>query len=771
MKKARVGAAGTGLSRRALLHGAAALVVAGSLPAGVRAATTRKKEMTASHNFTGGDLIRYVNPLQGTDSHPSFSRGNTLPLVARPFGMTHWSPQTGEGSWFFQPNTHTLRGIRATHQPSPWMGDYGHFTVMPQAGEPALEQRDSGYRPEDLTVQPHYLSVQLQRGNVHLEMTPTERCAVYRFTFPTAQASRVFITLPDEAQAETHPERRLITGHTRVNNGGVPDNYAFYFAALFDQPLAQQTSHQEGKALVAVAEFASASRVEMRVGTSFISAEQALENLRHEVGAKSFDAIKAEGEGVWEDVLGKVQIAGGTETQLRTFYSCLYRAHLFPRMFHEHDAQGKTVHYSPYDGKVHEGVLYTDNGFWDTYRTVYPLLALLQPERLGEIIQGWVNTYKEGGWFPQWPSPGYRACMIGTHIDIVVADACVRGITGFDRETAYAGMVKHATIPGDSVGNYGRLGIEDYLAKGYVAADKLSHATSRTLDYAYDDFCLAQVADLLGHPDDVAKYRQRALNYKHVYDPGVGFMRGKNADGSWEEPFDEFAWGDPYIEGGAWQSTWAVQHDPAGLIGLMGGAEKFVGKLDKMLSLPPTFHVGSYGGEIHEMTEMARADFGQYAHSNQPVHHVLFLYTAAGRPDKTQYWVRRILDTYYTPDSLPGDEDNGEMCSWYVLNALGFYPLCPGHPSYVFGSPLFPAARVHLPGGKTLTVTAENNAPESVYVQHVTLNDRPHRPLWVSHHDLAQGGHLQFTMGSQPVEKDYSQEPDSLPPSLSRYGR
>ncbi|MBV9851819.1 MAG: glycoside hydrolase family 92 protein, partial [Armatimonadetes bacterium] len=353
--------------------------------------------------------------------------------------------------------------------------------------------------------------------------------------------------------------------------------------------------------------------------------------------------------------------------------------------------------------------------------------------------------------------------------DVVVGDACVRGITGFDREAAYAGMVKHAHTPGDPAGNYGRLGIEDYLAKGYVPADKFTHATSRTLDYAYDDFCLSQVAEALGRHKDVEAYRRRALNYRHVYDPGVGFMRGRNADGGWQEPFDEFAWGDPYIEGGAWQSTWAVQHDPAGLIALMGGPEKVVQKLDRMLAQPPTFHVGTYGQEIHEMTEMARAPFGQYAHSNQPVHHVLFLYAAAGRPDKTQHWVRRIMDTYYTPDSLPGDEDNGEMCSWYVLNALGFYPLTPGHPSFVFSSPLFRAVRVHLANGKTLTITAEHNAPENVYVQRLAVNGRPHDKLWIAHDDLARGGHLQFTMGDQPLEKDYSRQPDALPPSLSPY--
>ena len=735
-----------------------------------------------THDFPSGGLVRHVNPLQGTNSRHSFSRGNTLPLVARPFGLTHWAPQTGEGGWFFHPDAPTLHGVRATHQPSPWMGDYGYFTVMPQTGPVSLSaaERASEYRLEDAAIQPHFLALHLRRDDIRLEMTPTERCAVFRFTFPAAETGRVILALPDESQVEVHAGQRLITGDTRANTGGVPGNFALYFAARFDLPFTRAVPTQgdgvsdgpsrlEGRAVGAIAEFASAPQVGMRIGTSFVSAAQALENLRREVGDRTFEDVKAEGEAVWEETLGRVEITGGTDVQIRTFYSSLYRAHLFPRMFHETDDQGNIVHYSPYDGRVHPGVLYTDNGFWDTYRTVYPLLALIQPDRLGEILQGWVHAYQEGGWFPQWPSPGYRACMIGTHMDVVVADACVRNVPGFDRAAAYAGMVKHAETPGDRAGNYGRLGIADYLAAGYVPADQFTHATSRTLDYAYDDFCLAQVAESLGRTEDVQKYRQRARNYRHVYDPGVGFMRGRNADGTWQEPFDEFAWGDPYIEGGAWQSTWAVQHDPAGLIALMGGPQAFVEKLDRMLALPPTFHVGTYGGEIHEMTEMARADFGQYAHSNQPVHHVLFLYAAAGRPDKTQHWVRRILDEYYTPDSLPGDEDNGEMCAWYVLNALGVFPLCPGHPSFVFGSPLFPEARVHLADGKTLTITSDGNGPENVYVQQIIVNGSPHAKLWISHDALTQGGHLQFVMGSQPLEQDYSQAPDALPPSLSRY--
>ena len=725
------------------------------------------------------DLTRYVNPLQGTNSVPSFSRGNTLPLVSRPFGMTHWSPQTSEAErWFFEPEKHELIGVRATHQPSPWMADYGQFTVMAQAGARALgaAARASAYRAEDLTVRPHYFSVLLQRDGVRLEMTPTERCSVFRFTFPPGEAGRVLIDA--HSQVAIEPARRLITGQSRLNSGGVPGNFACYFAAVFDQEWQGATStqggsavenetHLEGERIGAVAEFAPppAGPLILKVGTSFISAEQALHNLEHEVGDKGFDAVRAEGEAVWNATLGQVQIEGGTDDQRRTFYSCLYRAHLFPRMFHEPDAGGEPIHYSPYDGQVHAGVLYTDNGFWDTYRTVYPLLSLIQPARLGEIIQGFLNAYKEGGWLPNWPSPGYRACMIGTHIDAVIADACIKGITGFDREAAYAGMVKHANTPVDGERGYGRIALREYLDLGYVPADKYDHATARTLDYAYDDFCLSQVAGVLGKHEDQAKYQKRALSYRHVYDPATTFMRGKKADGGWQEPFDPYAWGDPYIEGSAWQFNFTVPHDPGGLTALMGGPANVLAKMDRLLYQPPTFRPGTYGQTIHEMAEMAAVDFGQYDQGNQPVHSFLYFFAAAGSPWKTQYWVRRVLDTLYTPDSFPGDEDNGEMASWYVLNALGLGPLCPGVPEYVLVSPLFPRATIHLPDAKPLVIEAAGASEGNVYVQSVALNGQAHSGFCIGHEALTGGGHLRFHLGAEPPARHL--EPGDLPFSLS----
>ena len=726
------------------------------------------------------DLVRYVNPLQGTDSSGSFSTGNTLPLVARPFAMTDWTLQTGEGNWgwWFSPHSRTLQGVRATHQPSPWMGDYGYFTVMAQTGKLYLQagQRTSTYRMDETTIAPNYLKVPLRRYGTLLEMTPTERCSVFRFTFPKAETGRVLLQMESDSQVVIDRESATISGLTRSKSGGTPDNFALYFVARFNRPwtktqlaldnkVTESPAQVDGKSASAIVEFASDAPVEMQIGTSFISPQQALQNLKTEVGAQSFDAVRAQGQSVWNETLGRITVTGATPAQLETFYSCLYRAHLFPRMFHETNAAGQVVHYSAYDGQVHPGVSYTDNGFWDTYRTVWPLFALIQPERYGEMVEGFMQSYREGGWLAQWSSPGYRASMPGTHGDAIIADAVVKGIGGFDVNEAYAAMTKHANQR-STQGGAGRNRIEDYLKLGYVPG-----SVSETLDFAYDDFCISQVAAKLGKTEDVQKYRERALNYRKIYDPSVGFMRAKDDEGKWMTPFDQYAWGGPYVEGGPWQSSWAVQQDPIGLANLMGGQQKFVAKLDAMLKAPPRYDIGGYGSEIHEITEMAITNFGQYGHGNQPTHHILYLFAAAGQPWKTQFWTRRVMDELYSPQGFAGDEDNGEMSAWYVLNALGIYPLCPGRPEYVLGSPLFQSARVRVPGRRDLVVQAPNNSAKNVYVRQVSVDGKPYQPLWIPYQTLAAGGTLRFEMAPQASVRDYWHSPQLLPHSMSAPGQ
>jgi predicted alpha-1,2-mannosidase len=726
------------------------------------------------------DLIKFINPEQGTASVHRFSSGNTLPLVTRPFAMTSWAPQTEESRRFYHPDARQFEGMRATRQPSPWIGDYGHFTIMPQSGRLFTSdgRRASVFRRDQTEIHPNYFRTYLGRYQTTLEMTPTERCAIFRFSFPPNQIPRVILdTFEGESHIHIHPNQQTLTGYTRANSGGVPEGFACYFYATFDRAITNHGTFQSkntyegesertGNRVGGYVELDNKT-VNMRIGTSFISIEQAKQNLENELGNRPFDVIRLETERLWQDMLNRVHIEDATETQNKTFYTCLYRSVLFPRFWHEYDQNNNQIHYSPYDGQIHSGPLVTDNGFWDTHRTVYSLLSILYPEHLTTIMQGWTNASIEGGWTPKWASPGYRNCMIGTHLDAVFADAYFKGIRNFDIESAYQAMRKNATEVGDEAGHYGRRGIMEFDQLGYVPADRVDHAASRTQDFAYNDYCVAQVAKALGKQDDYERFIKRAFYYRNTFDPNVDFMRGRNTDGSWETPFNEFAWGGAFIEGSAWQCGWAVPHDPDGLIDLFGGPEKTVQKLDKMMSLPPSFDVGTYPTEIHEMTEMAAVDFGQYAHSNQPVHHVLYLYTCAGKPSKTQYWVRRVLNELYSsdPDGFAGDEDNGEMSAWYIFNALGFYPFCPGHPSYILGSPLFKSATLFLSNDKTLTINAPENSIENVYAKNIQLNNQDLNRADITQEDITNGGTLSFTMTNTPHNPNWSK--DKLPYSLS----
>jgi predicted alpha-1,2-mannosidase len=380
-------------------------------------------------------------------------------------------------------------------------------------------------------------------------------------------------------------------------------------------------------------------------------------------------------------------------------------------------------------------------------------MTLVYPERLGEILQGWVNAYHEGGWMPQFPAPGYRACMSGSLIDSLFADAVVKDIAGFDKEAAYEGLHKHATQPGDPDRGYGRQGIEYYLKLNYLPADKVDQSVAETADAAYGDFCIAQIAAKLSKQDDAKLFQKRSENWRNIFDPQVRFFRGKNEDGSWLVPFDPFTWGSPYEEGAAWQHRWNAPHDVPGLISALGGNQAAAAALDEMLALPPRFHVGVYGQEIHEMSEMAALPFGQYMHNNQPVHNVLYLFAAAGRPDRTQYWVRRVLNEAYSPANFCGDEDTGSMAAWYILSALGFYPLCPGKAEYTLGSPLFAQAAIHLSNGKSLLIDAPGNTEKTPYVKRTVVNDEEHRSTTIDHAVLARGAHIRFEMGDTPAAR------------------
>jgi predicted alpha-1,2-mannosidase len=730
--------------------------------------------------------IDFVNPLQGTNNRFDFSHGNCMPLASVPHAMTSWTLQTSDSGWAFNPNDKRVQGFRATRMPSPWIGDYGHFTLMAQVGEPTLsaDARSSSYHLSDTVIQPHYQRVHLLRYQTTMEIAPTQRCAMLRVTYPsTTEAAFIVQPFAGDSAISVDTARQCITGYTQAHTAGCPPNFACYFVIAFDQPItgamlfdvshAWEAMQGEGERIGARVAFdATASRVlNVRVGTSFVSIEQAWRNLESEIGTSKLEKVREQSKNIWNELLSRIEIDGATEAQRHTFYSCLYRTLLFPRQWHEIDDAGDLIHFSPYSGNIEKGLLSTDNGFWDTFRTEYPLLALVYPDVLNSVLEGWLNAYREGGWFPKWASPAYRDCMIGTHLDVVFADAILRGVDQYDVELAYEAMRKDAFEP-THTGEYGREAIASYIELGYCPIDPSAHGSAaRTQEYAYDDFCVAQVARLLGNHDDASHLYQRSFNYKNVFDPSVGFMRGRFADGSWVTPFNPFAWDTrAYVEGSAWQYSWAVQHDPAGLIALHGGPAKFVRKLDSLFTTPAHFVNAGYPYEIHEMTEMAAVDFGQYAHSNQPVHHVLALYAAAGQPWKMQYWARRVMNELYDSgvNGFCGDEDNGSMSSWYVLNALGLMPLCPGHPTFVLGSPLFTKSVVHLNAGRDLTIEAKGNSAGKPYVQSMAWNRKPHESTWITHEVLAQGGALRFSMGATPLKRRYTKQ--QLPFSLSTSG-
>lgn len=655
-------------------------------------------------------LIDYVNPLQGSDSEFHYSTGNTSPLAGTPYAMTHWSIENRDDVRFFTPRSRNFLGVRATHQPSPWIGDYGTFLILPQTGPelPAPGDRSSVYDLRSLRFSPCGFSLYLNRYRTAVELAATGRCAHLRFTFPAGVPKRIIIDLKCSCSELVQDDVRKFHGWTSNNSGGVPENFRFHLVVHSSVPTV--------KFQCGVIELPpEATAAELRIGTSFLSPEQAERNLRELVG--TLEETTARSAEAWEDKLGRIEI-DADETTRRTFYTCLHRTMLFPREFHEYDDSGSPVHYSPYDGAVHPGVLYADNGFWDTHRTVYPLLSLLDPERYGDILAGWLNAAREGGWFPRWSSPGYRNCMTGTHIDAVYADAAVKGIGGFDLAEAYRYLLKNAFEPVEPHGLFGRRNLAEYLRCGFVPDDLCEHAASRTMDYAANDFCLAQIAAALNDRIRRDELLARSRNYRNLWNPAAGILQGRRADGSFPE-LSRISWDRTYIEGSSWQCGFAVPHDPEGLIGLVGGPTAMAARLDEMLAMPPDYEVDGYRKEIHEMAEMALAGFGQYAHSNQPVHHVLWLYTLSGERRKAAAAVRRVVHELYTPDTLPGDEDNGEMSAWYIFAVMGFYPFCPGRAEYVLSETLHPI-RIRLGNGRELRLVPGMNGTGRT-VPHATL--------------------------------------------------
>nr|WP_230406464.1 GH92 family glycosyl hydrolase [Flavobacterium fluviale] len=715
--------------------------------------------------------IDWVNPLIGTDSDYGISNGNTYPAIAMPWGMNFWTPQTGNmgDGWAYTYKSNRIKGFKQTHQPSPWMNDYGQFSIMPVTGELKFkeEERQSWFSHKAETVTPYYYSVYLADHNVTTEITPTERAARFRFTFPETDKAYIVIDAFDKGSyVKIIPSERKIIGYTTKNSGGVPENFKNYFVIIFDKDF-QLNSTFNGDVLVNALEMKAdhagavigfktkaGEKVNAQVASSFISYDQAELNLK-EIEGNNFDQLKEKGKTIWNKELGRIKVDGGTPDQMGTFYSCLYRSLLFPRKFYEFDQNKKVVHYSPYNGKVLPGYMFADTGFWDTFRALYPFLNLMYPELNTQMQEGLSNAFDESGWLPEWSSPGLRDIMVGNNSASIVSEAYLKSgkVRNYDIENLYKALIHGANNAGP-LKAVGRAGAASYNTLGYVPNDEINESAARTLEYAYDDFAIYQLAKALHKPQsEIDLYKKRSFNYKNLFDPKYNLMRPKNKDGKFMEPFDPFQWFNGFTEGNSWHYSWSVFHDVQGLVDLMGGKQVFVSQLDKVFSSPPIFASKNFtGGVIHEMREMQIANMGQYAHGNQPIQHMIYLYNYAGEPWKAQYWVRETMNRMYhaAPDGYCGDEDNGQTSAWYVFSSLGFYPVTPASDQYVIGAPLFKKVTIELEKGKNITINAPQNGDQNRYIRGMKINGKAYTKNWLSHSDLMKGAVLDFDMSSTP---------------------
>ena len=719
-------------------------------------------------NAASGDPVDYVNTLMGSHSSFQLSSGNTYPAIAMPWGMNCWVPQTGRNGdgWQYTYGANKIRGFKQTHQPSPWINDYGQFSLMPTVGDPVWDEneRASWFSHKAETATPYYYKVYLADYDITAEVAPTERAAILRFTFPETEQANVVIDAFDKGSEITVlPGNRAIVGYTTRNSGGVPEGFKNYFVIMFDRAFTHfitvedSIAHEDSRSVScnhaqAVVTFSvpRGTKVSARVASSFISPQQAMLNL-DELGSDSLEAVKEKGRQRWNDVLGRIEVEDGNVDRLRTFYSCLYRSVLFPRSFNEIDEKGNPIHYSPYNGQVLPGRMFTDTGFWDTFRSLFPLVDLVYPTMGGWMQEGLVNAYKESGFLPEWASPGHRDCMVGNNSASIVADAYLKGLRGYDIEPLWQAVVHSTTAVHPQVKSTGRLGHEYYNELGYIPYDvDINENVARTLEYAYDDWCIYRLGKALGKPEsEIGVYAQRAMNYRNVFDLETKLMRGRLKDGTFQSPFSPLKWGDAFTEGNSWHYTWSVFHDPQGLIDLMGGNEAFCQMLDSVFAVPPVFDDSYYGFTIHEIREMQIMNMGNYAHGNQPIQHMIYLYNYARQPWKAQYWLRQVMDRLYsaTPDGYCGDEDNGQTSAWYVFTAMGFYPVCPGSNQYVVGTPCLDRATIHLADGRRVTITREG---KGCYIQTMSIDGKTYNHNYLGHERLLQGCDIHCVMGDKP---------------------
>ncbi|HBB01920.1 MAG: alpha-mannosidase [Bacteroidetes bacterium GWD2_45_23] len=733
------------------------------------------------------NLVKYVNTLQGTDSRPDYSYGNTYPTVAVPYPMHAFSPQTGKNGdgWKYQYEATTIRGFQVTHQCSPWVRDYATLSLMPQTGKLTVheDERATGFSHDHETARPHYYAVQLD-NRVNVEIAPVKRGGMMRFTFP--ENEKAYLVLDGyigRSSVTIIPEENKIIGW--VNSGFLfPQEMKGYFVLSFDQPFllhgtwenrtSQITPHMlsdegEGKgAYVAFAE--GTTTVQVKIAMSYISPEQAEQTLMQELGnfGKLEEVSKAAGE-QWNDLLNRVKVEGESEEDKATFYSCLFRANLFSHTFHEINEKGEPYYRSPYDFEVHDGYMYTDNGFWDTFRSQFPLTNILHPTMQGRYMQSLLDAKEQCGFFPAWSCPGMSGIMIGNHAISLLTDAWAKGIRNFDPEKALEQYYHEITHVSFWKGSSGREGHEYYFERGYIPYEITGESAAKTLEYVYDDWCAYHLAKMTGNKKYEEIFGKLVYHYQNLWDSKTEYMRGRKLNGGWVfEDFNPYRWGNPFTEGNSAQYSWSVFHDMKGLISLMGGEEAFNARLDSFFHGTNEYDKGAYYEVIHEIKEMLAANMGQYAHGNQPCQHVPYLYNFSGEPWKSQAQVRKVMSQLYnaSPQGYPGDEDQGGLSSWYVLSAMGIYSVCPGTDQYVLGSPLFKKVTITLEDGKQFVIEAENNSPDNVYIASAELNGLAHTKNWIAYADIVNGGKLKLVMSDAP-NKERGTKMEDRPYSVS----
>ncbi len=726
--------------------------------------------------------VDYVNPLVGTLSDFELSSGNTYPVISRPWGMNSWTPQTGKmgDGWQYTYSAKKIRGFKQTHQPSPWINDYGQFSVMPMVGDSVIfdeDKRASWFSHKAEQAKPYCYSVYLADYDTEVEFAPSERAATFSVKYgeqSTMQTRWLLVDAFDGGSSLRQLDAYTLVGISRKNSGGVPSNFANYFVVRFTHPIAelktQTTQDKQGlsHSMVAV-RLKTEERVQtFYVASSFVSEEQALINLK-EVQGQSVKAVAEIGRAEWNKLLGRIAVKG-EEQKSRTFYSNLYRCLLFPRRFYELNQRGDTIHYSPYNGKIERGYMYTDTGVWDTFRALFPLINLVYPEEGAKMQEGMLSVYRESGFFPEWASPGHRDCMVGNNSASVVADAFLKGLGRVDTTELIKGLLKSTENRHPQIKSTGRWGHEYYNKLGYIPCDvDINESAARTLEYAYDDWCIMQVLKRAkADSAQIQLFKERSLNYRNLFDKSSGWMRGRTKQGDWEKPFSPYKWGGVFTEGNAIHYTWSVFHDVQGLIGLMGGDKAFINKLDTVFTMPPLFDNSYYGFTIHEIREMQIMNMGNYAHGNQPIQHMIYLYNYAGAPYKAQKHIREVMDRFYSdaPDGYCGDEDNGQTSAWYVFSALGFYPVTPAHQEYVIGVPYFKEVTLNLPSGKTVIKTTD---VAQTYIKQVERNGKPYKLNYIRYQDLLAGGLYTFHLNTKP--SSWGSSVDSRPYSMSREQR